>query len=100
MFEKVNPAHPDKLCDRIAGAIVDEAYSLEDDPKIAVEVLLGHRRCSIVIETSVLIPVKKIYTIVKRIAGKCEEAGCCICESLFREGRNASFSIGTDQLLQ
>jgi S-adenosylmethionine synthetase len=26
MFEKVNPAHPDKLADRIAGAIVDAAY--------------------------------------------------------------------------
>ena len=25
MFEKVNPNHPDKLCDRIAGAIVDLA---------------------------------------------------------------------------
>ena len=36
MFEKVNPSHPDKLCDRIAGAIVDLAYELEDDPRIAV----------------------------------------------------------------
>ena len=26
MFEKVNPSHTDKLCDRIAGAIVDMAY--------------------------------------------------------------------------
>ena len=26
-FEKVNPAHPDKIADRIAGAIVDLAYS-------------------------------------------------------------------------
>ena len=26
MFEKVNPSHPDKLCDRIAGALVDLAY--------------------------------------------------------------------------
>lgn len=28
MFEKVNPSHPDKLCDRIAGAIVDLAYTI------------------------------------------------------------------------
>ena len=27
MFEKVNPQHPDKVADRIAGAIVDLAYS-------------------------------------------------------------------------
>lgn len=26
MFEKVNPAHPDKIADRIAGAMVDAAY--------------------------------------------------------------------------
>ena len=72
MFEKVNPSHPDKLCDRIAGAIVDEVYSLEDNPRIAIEVLLGHRRCSIILESSVLIPMKMVYAIVKRIAGDCE----------------------------
>ena len=32
MFEKVNPSHPDKLCDRIAGAIVDMAYAAVPDP--------------------------------------------------------------------
>ena len=42
MFEKVNPSHPDKVADRIAGAIVDLAYSIEKNPKIAVEVLVGH----------------------------------------------------------
>ena len=44
MFEKVNPMHPDKIADRIAGAIVDFAYSKEENPKIAVEVLIGHGR--------------------------------------------------------
>ena len=29
MFEKVNPKHPDKECDRIAGALVDLAYKKE-----------------------------------------------------------------------
>ena len=42
MFEKVNPSHPDKLADRIAGAIVDLAYRDDLNPKVAVEVLLGH----------------------------------------------------------
>ena len=40
MFEKVSPQHPDKMCDRLAGAIVDVAYSRVENPKIAVEVLL------------------------------------------------------------
>lgn len=36
MFEKVNPAHPDKVADRIAGALVNLAYQKENNPKIAV----------------------------------------------------------------
>ena len=45
MFEKVNPAHPDKIADRIAGAVVDLAYKIQDNPKVAVEVLIGHGVC-------------------------------------------------------
>ena len=69
MFEKVNPAHPDKLADRIAGAIVDLAYQKEDDPRIAVEVLLGHGSCYIISETSVSFSDTEIKKIVWRIAG-------------------------------
>lgn len=53
MIEKVNPSHPDKVADRIAGAIVDLAYSKVEDPKIAVEVLLGHGVVNLIIESSV-----------------------------------------------
>ena len=70
MFEKVNPSHPDKLCDRIAGAIVDLAYELEDDPRIAVEVLLGHGICHIIAETDISLPLYEIEAAVERIAGK------------------------------
>ena len=52
MFEKVNPAHPDKVADRIAGAVVDIAYETQIDPKVAVEVLIGHGICHIIAETS------------------------------------------------
>lgn len=69
MFEKVNPSHPDKLADRIAGAMVDMAYSMAQDPKIAVEILLGHGVCRIIAETSVSIPLRDISKAVKRIAG-------------------------------
>lgn len=51
MFEKVNPFHPDKVADRIAGAITDIAYQY-DTPKIATEVLIGHGTAQIIIETS------------------------------------------------
>lgn len=69
MFEKVNPAHPDKVADRIAGAIVDAAYAKAQDPRIAVEVLIGHGICHIIAETSVSIPQADVESIVKRIAG-------------------------------
>lgn len=36
MFEKVNQSHPDKVADRIAGALVELAYKLQENPKIAV----------------------------------------------------------------
>ena len=68
MFEKVNPSHPDKIADRIAGAIVDLAYSKEEDPKIAVEVLIGHSECSIIIESNLTFEEAEIINIVKRIS--------------------------------
>lgn len=67
MFEKVNPSHPDKVADRIAGALVDLAYTKEPSPKIAVEVLLGHGTCHVIAETSVKLGVKAVEKIVHRI---------------------------------
>ena len=69
MFEKVNPAHPDKIADRIAGAIVDLAYKAEKDPKIAVEVLIGHGVCHIIAESSVDIDAVAVGQAVHRITG-------------------------------
>ena len=69
MYEKVNMAHPDKICDRIAGALVDKAYAQEDDPRIAVEILLGHGVCLVIAETSVHIPAEYVKDTVHRIAG-------------------------------
>lgn len=70
MIEKVNPSHPDKVADRIAGAIVDIAYDLQDNPKIAVEVLIGHRLATIIAESSVAIPESEIKETVLRITGQ------------------------------
>ena len=35
MYEKVNPSHPDKVADRIAGALVDYCYQQQSDPSVA-----------------------------------------------------------------
>ena len=69
MFEKVNPAHPDKVADRIAGAVVDIAYETQIDPKVAVEILIGHGICHIIAETSAKLNKKKVVAAVHRIAG-------------------------------
>lgn len=67
MYEKVNPSHPDKVADRIAGAIVNMAYRAVEDPRIAVEVLLGHGHCTIIAETSEELDYKEVKATVRRI---------------------------------
>ena len=69
MIEKVNPCHPDKVADRIAGAIVDLAYAKEENPKIAVEVLIGHGKCHAIIETTAMLDTNEIEKAIQRIAG-------------------------------
>ena len=61
--------HPDKIADRIAGAIVDLAYKINDNPKIAVEVLIGHSVCHVIIETTEKLYQEPIEKIIHRIAG-------------------------------
>ena len=72
MFEKVNPCHPDKVADRIAGAIVDLAYTKNKNPKVAVEVLLGHGKAAVMIESSEDFRPVEIDPIVRRLAGDVE----------------------------
>lgn len=67
MIERVNPSHPDKIADRIAGAIVDLAYKKQENPKIAVEVLIGHGNCYIVTEASVHMTSAEIREIIDKI---------------------------------
>lgn len=70
MFEKVNPAHPDKIADRIAGALVDLAYSQATDPRVAVEVLVGHGTCRVIAESSVNLNTSEAEEAILRIAGR------------------------------
>ena len=69
MYERCNPAHPDKIADRIAGAMLDMAYEAEENPKVAVEVLIGHGRCFIICESSVAFDWLEVKRAVERITG-------------------------------
>lgn len=70
MFEKVNPSHPDKLADRIAGALVDIAYEQSDNPKMAVEVLIGHGWCHVIAETDCEIEYELVESVARRVIGE------------------------------
>lgn len=70
MIEKVNPCHPDKVADRIAGAMVDLAYKHQANPKVAVEVLIGHGECHIIAESSYHFDRPDVKKIVDRIVGE------------------------------
>lgn len=69
IFEKVNPGHPDKIADRIAGAILDLANTENPEFIAAVEVLIGHDKCLIINETNTKLQKEDIDSIVTRIAG-------------------------------
>ena len=70
MIEIVNPSHPDKVADRIACALVDLAYKREENPRIAVEVLLGHGVANLIIESSVKFTQTEVEAVVYRITGQ------------------------------
>lgn len=71
---------PDKIADRIAGAIVDYAYKIALNPKIAVEVLIGHGHATVIVESSIHIVRRKIREIVKRIAGIDKVKYICVAQ--------------------
>lgn len=66
--EKVSPMHPDKVADRIAGALVDYCYSKDENPRCAFEVLIGHGHCFVTGETSVKVPYDFVKDTVERIS--------------------------------
>lgn len=78
MFEKVNPQHPDKVVDRMAGAIVDYVYRKTAnnsifkhvEPRVAVEGTVGHGKGFFVIETSVELTEDEIIPILERFVPK------------------------------
>jgi S-adenosylmethionine synthetase len=75
MFEKTSCYHPDKVADRIAGAIVDLCYThaaggwLKSNPRVAVETLIGHTEGLVLIETSEPLRVQDVTDTVRRISG-------------------------------
>lgn len=94
--------HPDKIADRIAGAIVDLGYRLKPDhPRIAAEVLLGHGMCYVIIETDVNFKSDDIEDIIRRIAG---EMQCIITivpqDSILNQNQNGTIRCGDNGIFK
>lgn len=69
--ESVSEGHPDKLCDRIADAILDEALKQDQDSRTAVEVLATKEKIIIAgeVTTKAKINYEKIARDVTRFVG-------------------------------
>ena len=66
--ESVSPKHPDKICDRISDAILDECLRQDINSRCALETMGGHGIITITGEltTNAFVDIRSI---VKRIAG-------------------------------
>jgi S-adenosylmethionine synthetase len=62
--EFVTPKHPDKMCDQISDAILDEALKQDPDSRVAIETMGGHGIITVTGEmtTKAYIDVRKIVT--------------------------------------
>ena len=86
MFEKVNPGHPDKMADRLSGAIVDLVYEragglTKANPRVACEVMAGHGRVDVQIETSLGrmdVRAEDIDPLIRRLFGERVEGNVLI----------------------
>ncbi|MBR2777516.1 MAG: hypothetical protein IKD75_10535 [Prevotella sp.] len=86
MFEKVNPGHPDKMADRLAGAVVDLVYEragglTKANPRVACEVMAGHGRVDVQIETSLGrmdLRAEDIDPLIRRLFGERVEGNVLI----------------------
>lgn len=67
--ECVSPSHPDKLCDRISDAILDECLKQDPDSRVAIETMGGHGIITITGELTTKAHIN-VREIAQRIAGE------------------------------
>ena len=67
--EIVTPKHPDKICDRISDAILDECLKQDPNTRAAIETMGGHGIITVTGEltTTAFVDVPEV---VKRVYGK------------------------------
>lgn len=102
MFEKVNPSHPDKVADRIAGAMVDLAYSRQKDPRVAIEVMVGHGEIDCIAESSYRFTEEEVAAIASRITGRGHEIRliCVPQDPLLSKNQSGGFRCGDNGIFK
>lgn len=71
MFTKVSPNHLNKCMDRIAGAIVDQAYLLKKSPRVSVKASCDDKlHCKVHVSSNFYLDTSVVEGIVKRIMGE------------------------------
>ena len=69
MVEKVNPAHPDKIADRIAGAVVDYCCTCYKNPDVNVDVIYRGKTYTVIVYSNVEVTEDVVKNIIHRITG-------------------------------
>lgn len=90
--ESVSPKHPDKICDRISDAILDECLRQDENSRVAIETMGGHGIITITGEltTNAYVDIRQI---VKRIAG--DKIGIQI--NIEKQSPDIAFGIGCEE---
>ena len=88
--EFVSPSHPDKMCDRVADAILDECLKQDENTRAAIEVMGGHKLLSITGELTT-----KAYVNVQEIARKIVGDNCGIQSNIVQQSPYISQGVDT-----
>ena len=87
--ECVTPAHPDKICDRISDAILDQCLLKDPFSRVAVETMAGHDKVVVMGEITTSTKELDIDEIVHRICGKDVE----VLINIHRQSRQISKGV-------
>ncbi|HRK40893.1 MAG TPA: methionine adenosyltransferase domain-containing protein [Candidatus Saccharibacteria bacterium] len=67
--ESVSPKHPDKICDRISDALLDDYLTKDPKSRVAIDVAGGHGKVFVTGEVTSHAKKIDVESIVKRVAG-------------------------------
>jgi len=86
--EAVSPRHPDKICDQISDAILDECLRQDENSRVAIEVMGGHNIITITGEVTT-----KAYFNAQEMAQKIAGNQCGVQTNIVQQSLDISRGI-------